>query len=90
MSFVIHCQALSKMFNKSYVMPNTTPNKFENLFNQISASNCITFIDDEIDLVGTVHIKALYISLKYKKFIVAKVLVNNGSALNVLPMITLE
>lgn len=77
------------MLNKSYVMPNTNPYKFKNLVNQIQDNNYITFTDNGIDLIGTGHIKAMHISLKYKRVTVAKVLVDNGLALNVLPIITL-
>lgn len=57
--------------------------------NQIQATNYITFISDEINLAGMGHTKALHISLKCKGYIVAKVFIDNGPALNVLPMTTL-
>lgn len=38
-----------------------------------------------MDPVGTDHIKALQITIKCKGYIIAKVLVDNGLALNVLP-----
>lgn len=55
MNSKIHCQALLKVINESYVMPNTSPNKFKNLVNQILASNYSTFINFENDPTGTRH-----------------------------------
>lgn len=36
------------------------------------------------------HINELHISLKYKRYTIAKVLIDNRSALNMLPMVTLD
>ncbi len=52
-------------------------------------SNFITFSEDEIDPTGLKHTKALHMTVKCKGCIVAKVLIDNESALNVLPNITL-
>jgi len=56
---------------------------------QIQASSFVTFSEEEIDTAGLTHTKALHVTVKYKGCIVAKVLIDNGSALNVLPSATL-
>lgn len=52
------------------------------------ASNTITFTDDSPE--GTGHNKALHIQVMCKHMVVARVLVDNGSALNVCPLITIQ
>jgi hypothetical protein len=85
-----HRQALQKVLNESFVTPDITPQKFGKLVGQVQASNFITFTDDEIDPAGVGHTKALHITVKCKGHIVAKVLIDNGSALNVLPKMILD
>ncbi|XP_058003769.1 uncharacterized protein LOC131180160 [Hevea brasiliensis] len=45
--------------------------------------------NDEIDPIGLTHTKALHVIVKCRGCIIAKVLIDNGSALNVLPSATL-
>ncbi|XP_058008533.1 uncharacterized protein LOC131182982 [Hevea brasiliensis] len=70
---------------EAYIVPDISLEKFEKIVGQIQASNVVTFSDDEIDPAGLKHIKALHITVKCKGCMVAKVLVDNGFALNVLP-----
>jgi hypothetical protein len=56
----------------------------------ILATNQLTFSDDELPSEGKGHIKALHIFVKANDRIVSKVLIDNGSALNVCPLTTLE
>lgn len=90
MSFKIHYQPLLKVLNELYVIPDTNLDKFENLVNQIWANNHITFTNEDINQASIGHTKALHISLKCKGVTIAKVLVDNGSTLNVLPIVSLE
>uniref|UniRef100_A0A2N9GM44 Integrase catalytic domain-containing protein n=1 Tax=Fagus sylvatica TaxID=28930 RepID=A0A2N9GM44_FAGSY len=53
-------------------------------------TNQLTFSDDELPPEGRGHTKALYISVKTNDRIVSRVLIDNGSALNVCPLSTLE
>jgi hypothetical protein len=53
------------------------------------ANNYLNFIDEEILSEGTSDTKALHISLKCKDFIMACVLIDNGSSLNIIPKSTL-
>jgi hypothetical protein len=43
------------------------------------------FLSDELDPKGTIHNKLLYIIVKCKDYVIAKMLINNGLALNILP-----
>jgi len=56
----------------------------------ISAANYITFIDEEIPSGGRGIPKALHITTICKGFTMAKVLIDNGSALNVMPFSSLQ
>ena len=51
--------------------------------------NYISFSDDEILPDGRGRIKALHITTKVKDCTLAKVLIDNGSSLNVMPLSTL-
>jgi len=52
---------------------------------RIHATNYLYFTADELDDEGTGHNKPLYITVRCKDCIIGKVLIDNGSALNVLP-----
>jgi hypothetical protein len=56
----------------------------EHLIRRIQSTNYIYFTEDELDLTRRGHNKSLYITVKCKDGVVAKVLVDNGLALNVL------
>ncbi|XP_040967970.1 uncharacterized protein [Gossypium hirsutum] len=71
----VHRNALIKMLNETYVADDISVNKLDRLVNNISADNFISFSDDEIPQGG---------------YTLPGVLVDNGSALNVLPWATLN
>uniref|UniRef100_A0A2N9G1D0 Uncharacterized protein n=1 Tax=Fagus sylvatica TaxID=28930 RepID=A0A2N9G1D0_FAGSY len=81
---------LLKVLNEAYVPEDITGPSFENMVTSILVTNQLTFSDDELPPEGRGHTKALYISVKTNNLIVSKVLIDNGSALNVCPMTTLE
>ena len=54
------------------------------------ATNQISFTDDELPPEGREHTLPMHIIVKCEDMIVARVLINNGLALNVYPMSTLE
>jgi len=89
LSLEVHRQALQRILDQAFVNPDITPGQFEKIMRQIQASSFVTFSEDEIDLAGLRHTKALHVTVKCKGCIVAKVLIDNGSALNVLPSATL-
>ena len=83
-------EALLKVLNKAYVPEDITGPSFENMVTSILATNQLTISDDELPPEGRDHIKALHISVKANDRIVSKVLIDNGLALNVCPLTTLE
>ena len=85
-----HRRALLKVLNEAYVPKDITRPSFENMVTSILVTNQLTFSDDELPLEGRGHTKALYISVKTNDRVVSKVLIDNGSALNVCLMATLE
>ena len=63
---------------------------FEGIVNNITANNYLTFTKEEIPAEGRGHNRALHVSVKCMDHIMAKVLIDNGSSLNVKPKCTLE
>jgi hypothetical protein len=63
--------------------------KLEEIVGNIHANNHLTFTDDEIPVDGTGHNRALHISIKCMGYVLGRVLVDNGSSLNVMPKTTL-
>ena len=56
----------------------------------VLATNQVLFLDDELPLEGKNHTLAMHIMVKCEDMIVTRVLIDNGLALNVCPMATLE
>ncbi|XP_016681350.1 uncharacterized protein [Gossypium hirsutum] len=86
----VHRNALMKMLNETYVSKDISVSKLDRFVNNISADNFIFFNDDEIPPGGMGSTKALHITAQYKGHILPGVLIDNGSALNVLPLFTLN
>ncbi|XP_052883543.1 uncharacterized protein LOC128292685 [Gossypium arboreum] len=85
-----HRSALMKVLNETYVAHDISVNKLDRLVNNISADNFIFFNDNEIPPGGMGSTKALHITKRYKGYTLPGVLIDNGSALNVLPLSTLN
>ncbi|XP_052882191.1 uncharacterized protein LOC108472802 [Gossypium arboreum] len=64
--------------------------ELDRLVSNISADNFIYFNDDEIPPGGMGSTKALHITTRCKGYTLPSVLIDNGSALNVLPLSTLN
>ncbi|XP_016747934.1 uncharacterized protein [Gossypium hirsutum] len=90
LSSEVHWDALMKVLNEKYVIHDISVNKLDRLVNNIIADNFIYFNDDEIPPRGRGSIKALYITTRCKGYALPGVLIDNGSALNVLPLSTLN
>ncbi|KAA3484402.1 Gag-pro-like protein [Gossypium australe] len=78
-----HRNALLKVLNQAYVPCNVR-------VNNLSAYNFISFSDDEIPPNGRGSVEALHITTGCKGYIIPNVLIDNGSALNVMPLATLS
>ena len=63
---------------------------FKGIVNNIMTNNYLTFANKEIPIEGRGHNKALHMSIKCLDHIVAKVLVDNDSSLNIMPKTTLD
>ncbi|KAA3467285.1 hypothetical protein EPI10_002310 [Gossypium australe] len=90
LSSEVHREALMKVLNDTYVTKDISVNKLDRLVSNISADNFIYFSDDEIPPRGMGLTKALHITTRCKGYTPPSVLIDNGSALNVLPLSTLK
>ena len=59
--------------------------KFSNSVRNVLAANHIAFFDNDLTTEGIVLNKALYISVRCNEKLLPRVLVDNGSALNICP-----
>jgi len=84
-----HRKAILKMLNEAYVKPDVIPQNVVGMVDPVKHVNLITFSSKKVFLQSEKNPSALHITLKCKDFIVAKVLINSGSALNVLLISTL-
>jgi hypothetical protein len=89
MSSEAHRTALLKLLNAAHVNQDITVVQFDGVCNNITASCCLGFIDAELPAEGPSHNKVLHISMKCQDNIIARVLVDTGSSLNVVPKSTL-
>ena len=88
LSFDVHCKALLKVLKETCVPTSATESSFESIVSMVLATNQISFTDDELPLEGREHTLPMHIMVKCEDMIISKVLINNGSALNVCPMST--
>ncbi|KHN25016.1 hypothetical protein glysoja_047728, partial [Glycine soja] len=58
---------------------------FEGIINNITTNNYLTFVEEEIPIEGRGHNRALHVFVKCMDHIMAKVLMDNGSSLNIMP-----
>ncbi|CAL1355514.1 unnamed protein product [Linum trigynum] len=85
-----HRKALMKVLNQAHVCHNVSIDKWDGIVGAVLTNVKISFNEDEIPAEGTGHTKALHISLKCKGHMIARALIDNGSALNVMPKSTLN
>ncbi|WVY97434.1 hypothetical protein V8G54_029585 [Vigna mungo] len=82
-----HKKFLMKILSEAHMEQGISLNK---IVGNIVSNNYLTFTDDEIPTEGRRHNKALHVSVKCLDHVIAGVLVDNGSSLNVMPKATLE
>ena len=78
-----------KVFKQAYVPHNAPIDKIDRLVGNIMMDNYISFSDDEISPNGHGSTKVLHITTKVKDCTLPKVLIDNGSSFNVMPLSTL-
>jgi hypothetical protein len=75
--------ALQKVFNEAYVPQDITHDSKKHLIGRIQATpTTLTLLMMSLILKRTDHNKSLYITIKCKDCVIAKVLIDNGFALN--------
>ena len=90
MSSEPHRALLVKVLNEAHVAQDISVEGFEGIVSNITTNNYLTFAEGEIPVEGRGHNRALHVFVKCIDHIVAKVLVDNGSSLNVMPKSTLN
>ncbi|XP_071923339.1 uncharacterized protein [Coffea arabica] len=85
----LHREALLKILNEAQVSKDIPVDKFSNIVGNVLAANHIAFSDDDLTAEGIGHNRALYISVRCNGKLLPRVLVDNGSALNICPWNTL-
>jgi len=90
MSFEPHQALLVKVLNEAHVAQDISLEGFEGINSNITANNYLTFADEEIPFEGQGHNRALHVSVKCMDHIMAKVLIDSDSSLNVMPKSTLD
>ena len=84
-----HKKAMLKVLKQAYIPHNAPIDKIDRLVGNIMMDNYILFNDDEIPPNGRDSTKSLHITTKVKDCTLPKVLIDNGSSLNVMPLSTL-
>jgi len=85
-----HRNLLMKILNGAHVEQDLSLDKFEGIVSHITANNYLTFTEEEIPSEGRGQNKVLHISVKCMNHFISRVLVDNGSSLNVMPKTTLN
>ena len=90
LSFEVHREALLKVLKETHVPTSIIDSSFKGMVSLVLVTNQVSFSDDKLPPVGRDHTLAMHIVVKCEDMIVARVLIDNGLALNVCPMATLE
>ncbi|RDX93091.1 hypothetical protein CR513_24684, partial [Mucuna pruriens] len=83
-------ELLLKILNEAHVPQDITPTKFRGIINNITASHHLSFSEEEVPNEGKNHSQPLQITIKCGNYMIARVLIDNGSPLNVMPKTTLD
>ncbi|PKI68501.1 hypothetical protein CRG98_011097 [Punica granatum] len=84
-----HREAVLRVLTSAQVPKETPPDMIEETVGSIF-SNTISFLDDELPSEGWSHSQALHIVCKCNNYIIGRVMIDNGSALNVCSVTTLK
>ena len=90
MSSQSHMQVLMKSLNDIYVHAGTSSDNMAAMIHQVIRGHQISFCDDELPVEGRSHNKALHITVVYREKVVNRILVDDGSYLNICPSWTLR
>ena len=79
-----------KVLKETRVPTSATKSAFEGMVLTVLAANQISFMDVELPPEGREHTLSMHLIVKCEDMVVPKVLIDNGLALNVCPMSTLD
>ncbi|XP_027100965.2 uncharacterized protein [Coffea arabica] len=86
----MHRDALIEVLTKAQIPRDISVDNFSHVVGNVLFTKQITFSDEELPAEGIGHNKALYIVVRCNGKMLPKVLIDNGSALNICPWSTLE
>ncbi|XP_071939148.1 uncharacterized protein [Coffea arabica] len=86
----VHRDALLEVLTKAQIPRNISVDNFSHVVGNVLFTKQITFSDEELPAEGIGHNKALYVVVRCNGKMLPKVLIDNGSALNICPWSTLE
>ena len=78
-----------KVLDEAYVPTGTSGDNLATMVSHVIGSHQISFKEEELPVEGMMHNRALYITVKCRDKFVARVLIDNGSGLNICPLSTL-
>ena len=81
-----HKDALVRALGKIKVDTATTPKGLIHIL-KIDRGTCFVFSDDDLPPEASDHVRPLYINVAYSGHRVSSVLLDNGSTLNVCPLV---
>jgi hypothetical protein len=85
-----HRETLMKILDQAYVDYDVTLSQFGSIVRNVTACNNLSFSDEDLPAEGKNHNLALLISVLCKSYSLSNVLIDIGSALNVIPKSTLD
>ena len=80
-----HRESLMRVLDQAFVESDMHVDQFSSVVGNITSCNNLSFCDDEFPDEGRNHKMALHISMNCKNDSLSNVLIDNGSALNVIP-----
>ncbi|XP_071933752.1 uncharacterized protein [Coffea arabica] len=86
----VHRDALIDILTRAQIPRDISVDNFSNVVGSVLFNKQIAFSDDELPTEGIGHNRALYITVRCNGKMLPKVLIDNGSALNICPWSTLE
>ena len=78
-----------KVLDEAYVPTGTSGDNLATMVSHVIGSHQISFREEELPIEGMTHNHALYITVKCRDKFVARVLIDNGSRLNIFQLSTL-
>jgi len=85
-----HREALMEVLDQAYVDHDVTLGQFGSIVGNVTSCNSLSFSDEDLPVEGKKHNLALNISVMCKSDSLSNVLIDTGSALNVMPKSTLN